>query len=667
VIGGFVGCSKDDPADPVATSDYDSFTEVIDSGGEWVNETAVTTETIIAEEIDATLEDGSVWVCQTKTVNLEQNPNEFLLYQSGEGIFPGAILQGGLLDQNPPPQVYIDRGPGRVMINLFTGEGTPESHYRDLEEVRQSEVTSAINGLIAGREEFPKQFSLSVTEVATQQHLAIAMGLKYQNFLDAGFEADFSFNASSEYRHWIIKLVQPFYEIIFEAPGDINEWWGPDVVPDDLAPYVGEGNPPVYISSVRYGRIVYVYFESNASSYEIGVDIEASFDAALGGSVDAELSTSYASAAQSSSIKAVVYGGDMDLAALQGDDLNGVMNALNDGQRIQLAQPISYTLRDLKRRQVVRIKEATTYDITQCESVDGGLQDPLFIWDTENISPQTVQRRLGYYAPLDYYEYMSDLSYKSAKVVRNWNDLSDNGINLTTTSVEKSPLYIDPAEGVSGAVVEFFNFAEYPIGANPTVRIRSEDQKSEMAYPAVDLENTNYTLLVVMGMPERIHLAYHVGGSPLIYPRAAACPIIMYSDMWSSWDQPGRNLVVGWSQGNSLGYATTFRFRHEAIEGEDCAMNLQGDLYRVYAMRFSQQDGMYLFIDGNLENHRPDATVPLDRYLNPRLGALIHDWDNVVTDGLSCVRIRRIEAYKRALTDAQIEGRTISMRREYLR
>jgi len=44
-------------------------------------------------------------------------------------------------------------------------------------------------------------------------------------------------------------------------------------------------------------------------------------------------------------------------------------------QRIQQALPISYRLRDLKRRQVVRIKDATTYDITQCESVDGGLQD----------------------------------------------------------------------------------------------------------------------------------------------------------------------------------------------------------------------------------------------------------------------------------------------------
>ena len=48
---------------------------------------------------------------------------------------------------------------------------------------------------------------------------------------------------------------------------------------DDLAPYMGPGNPPTYISSVTYGRRFVLLIESTSSTTEMKASIRASSSA----------------------------------------------------------------------------------------------------------------------------------------------------------------------------------------------------------------------------------------------------------------------------------------------------------------------------------------------------------------------------------------------------
>ena len=74
----------------------------------------------------------------------------------------------------------------------------------------------------------------------------------------------------------------------FDPPMGSEGVFGPNVRATDLAPYMGPGNPPVYVSSVTYGRRFFLLIESTSSVTEMKASIQASYDAALvSGSLDA--------------------------------------------------------------------------------------------------------------------------------------------------------------------------------------------------------------------------------------------------------------------------------------------------------------------------------------------------------------------------------------------
>ena len=343
----------------------ESFGDVINNAGDYQEEpTKPTNYGTFSSFGPEEQRNGTAWICRNKTVTLEDNPDEFILSRAAsvQGIYPGALLQGSneSLKEDPPRALNIGRGPGTVLINLQTGLGDTSV---DVPVVNAASIQDAVNTLVAEQSIgniIPAQFSYKATRVESTEELRIAMSMKTDAFAAATTKFNIAFETDTSKEHWVIKLIQPFYTVSFIPPGSDSGWFADSVTPADLAAEVGPGNPPVYVSSVTYGRIVYLVVTTDASRSEVEASMSVS-SAVTSGAV----STNYISTLKDVHIEAVVYGGVSDIAALTGDSAaaTGVFTA---EQNIATALPISYTIKDVRSNQSVKVKMGGTFTVEEC-------------------------------------------------------------------------------------------------------------------------------------------------------------------------------------------------------------------------------------------------------------------------------------------------------------
>ena len=371
---GQLGCSSSDsPSDP-GGGDTSSFQAVIDGAGDYQNPTPTRVDgepTSFTQETNPR-EDGTSWTCRTRVVDMATAPQEFVLFSqqaTGTSVYPGALLQGNdeSLQLDPPDRIPLDRGGGTVVIDLFTGEDQPTDVTVD--EVTAASITGAVNELVGTRTLKPDRFTYESTRVEAAEELRLAMNLKYDTWVTS-VDASFKFGSDTSSERWLIKLVQPFYTINFQPPNDPAEWFAPGVTSADLARYAGEDNPPVYVSSVTYGRLVYLLLESTLTRTEIESAIEFSK-----GAVDGTATGSWFSELEETTITAMVYGGEFDIGVLQGS-FGDVQAALSAEQPIQKGLAISYTMNDLKNGRSVRVKNlAEGFTVNECVPYVGATFD----------------------------------------------------------------------------------------------------------------------------------------------------------------------------------------------------------------------------------------------------------------------------------------------------
>ena len=69
----------------------------------------------------------------------------------------------------------------------------------------------------------------------------------------------------------------------FDPPQGAAGVFAPSVTADDLAPYAAQGNPPVYVSGVTYGRIFYILFESSSSQMDLEAAVKGNLEPVMVG------------------------------------------------------------------------------------------------------------------------------------------------------------------------------------------------------------------------------------------------------------------------------------------------------------------------------------------------------------------------------------------------
>jgi len=381
-------CSKDgtdDPTDPIEPPVGNTIAEVVASGDAFESFPPNTTETEIEgsettqnEDYDKKEDDENIeqrWVCTEKEVDITGGTQTFPLYNTNASVvWPGNLLQSKTLDDATPSDVVVKRAGGTITYNLVTGNPVATD---DVAVINQGTVQQAMNNIIAQNGDItPANFTLDVVAINSKEELALEMGLKVST-LATKVSGDFSLDTNTEKSSVLVKLTQAYYTMSYVKPTSLDEVFDPSVTPEQLSTFIQPDNAATFISSVTYGRIFYMLYESTASAQDMEVALRGSYNAVAGkvsGSVDIESLREY----NNLSIKVIAYGGDSQgtlnaVGATFGgidavDNLKDIVDRLAESSDIAGGLPLSYVVNSLEDpSQVVSTNLATRYTVKTCE------------------------------------------------------------------------------------------------------------------------------------------------------------------------------------------------------------------------------------------------------------------------------------------------------------
>lgn len=295
-------------------------------------------------------------------------------------LTPGQRLrgQGGSLRGNNIPTaipLYTKRKSGRILLQIvsgadprLTGENKEGAWAEDVEVMNEGNVLQAQNNLIRRWREsgVPASTSYKLEVVHSLKEIAIAAGLDINKSflkLNAAFGSQFS----EEKRYVLVKLYQRFYTLSYQDPEGFTGVFKDNIQRSDLAPYTGPGNPICYVSSVSYGRIYYLLYESDYAEDQLMASLNATFS-----SISISASTRRSEIVSKCRVHMIQRGGDAE-AGLKGTlDPQRVADFIEKGaipSPQNVGAPISFTIKHLYDASPVQMTTTTNFSYRKTQFV----------------------------------------------------------------------------------------------------------------------------------------------------------------------------------------------------------------------------------------------------------------------------------------------------------
>ncbi|MEY8685511.1 thiol-activated cytolysin family protein [Bacteroides sp. AN502(2024)] len=265
---------------------------------------------------------------------------EQLLFSDDRSVFyPGALLQAQSVIDGDYTSIIADRQPIVISTDL-QGKGDPTV---TVSSPSLSNVRKGINELL-GREFNPPAANLtySIEEVHDKAHLKLAMGGNYKGAFNT-VESSAGFSFDREKNRFLVKVQQVFYELSVDEPQNAASFFAKEF---DYKKEFGN-EKPLYVSSVKYGRILLLGIETNMTKKEAEAKLQASV---LSGKVGLNAEAAYSDLLKESTIRGRVLGGNSQLGAIASIDLEHVKKFVEEGAKFDAANPgapIAYKLKEL--------------------------------------------------------------------------------------------------------------------------------------------------------------------------------------------------------------------------------------------------------------------------------------------------------------------------------
>ena len=309
-------------------------------------------------------------VTQTMQYDFSSNAEDFAILDPWPSIlWPGCLIQGSSLrGKNVPTAIPLisKRQPGRINLQIISGarpvgDDGEGLWYEEVQEMRESNVIQAQNRLIRRWQEsgVPASTSFTMEVVHSAEEAIIASGLDI-NKSWAKVKAFFSTGFDKKKSHVLVKLYQRFYTLSYEDPdGGFKGAFKPTIEQSDLAPYTGPGNPICYVSSVSYGRVYYLLFESSHEANALVGALSTSFKGFQAG-----LGVQKSTVIDESRVKMIQRGGDAYGGLVAAISPEQVFKFIEDGalpSAKNVGAPISFTIKHLYDAWPVRMSNTLSY------------------------------------------------------------------------------------------------------------------------------------------------------------------------------------------------------------------------------------------------------------------------------------------------------------------
>ena len=368
----------------------------------------------------STKQQGNEFVVVEKVKKNLSNGSADVAINGNGDIFLGALFKANQdLLENKPQQISLDRSKGRISVDL-PGMVGGDSYVDATPTV--SGMQEGVNTLLnrwhekyAGKNPAPARMQYESTSAYSMNQLKAKFGSDFEK-VGVNLKIDFEAVNKGEKQIEVVDFKQVYYTANFDAPKNPSDVFAPGVTVDQLkARGIDENTPPVYVSSVSYGRQMYVKFETTSKSTEL----KAAINAVIKG-VPIKAESEWARVLKNTTVTVSIVGGNADGAArVVTGTVEDLKKLIQEGATFSTqnpAVPISYKTAFLKDNQVATIQSNTDYIETKVTSYKNGYLK--------------LQHKGAYIAR--YYVYWDEVTYDKDGVEsirsRQW---EDNGKNRT--------------------------------------------------------------------------------------------------------------------------------------------------------------------------------------------------------------------------------------------
>ena len=324
----------------------------------------------------STKQQGNEFVVVEKVKkNLSSGHADVAINGNGD-IFLGALFKANQdLLENKPQQISLDRSKGRISVDL-PGMVGGDSYVDATPTV--SGMQEGVNTLLnrwhekyAGKNPAPARMQYESTSAYSMNQLKAKFGSDFEK-VGVNLKIDFDAVHKGEKQIEVVDFKQVYYTANFDAPKNPSDVFAPGVTVDQLkARGIDENTPPVYVSSVSYGRQMYVKFETTSKSTEL----KAAINAVIKG-VPIKPESEWARVLKNTTVTVSIVGGNADGAArVVTGTVEDLKKLIQEGATFSTqnpAVPISYKTAFLKDNQVATIQSNTDYIETKVTSYKNG-------------------------------------------------------------------------------------------------------------------------------------------------------------------------------------------------------------------------------------------------------------------------------------------------------
>ena len=368
----------------------------------------------------STKQQGNEFVVVEKVKKNLSNGSADVAINGNGDIFLGALFKANQdLLENKPQQISLDRSKGRISVDLPGMVGGDS--YVDANPT-VSGMQEGVNTLLnrwhekyAAKNPAPARMQYESTSAYSMNQLKAKFGSDFEK-VGVNLKIDFEAVNKGEKQVEVVDFKQIYYTANFDAPKNPSDVFAPGVTVDQLKTRgIDEKTPPVYVSSVSYGRQMYVKFETTSKSTEL----KAAINAVIKG-VPIKPESEWARVLKDTTVTVSIVGGNADGAArVVTGTVEDLKKLIQEGATFSTqnpAVPISYKTAFLKDNQVATIQSNTDYIETKVTSYKNGYLN--------------LHHKGAYIAR--YYVYWDEVTYDKDGVEsirsRQW---EDNGKNRT--------------------------------------------------------------------------------------------------------------------------------------------------------------------------------------------------------------------------------------------
>jgi thiol-activated cytolysin len=309
--------------------------------------------------------------CTTENLQETRQYDRIVAYAANsDSLWPGALVSADSVLTGLFTQMVLPRAAETISVSLENLGGgktatieTPTlSAYRDaLSGILDAEITGST----------PANLYSEIEQVHSEQQLNMALGVQASWGLGvASLKTSFSFSDKQVRSRYLVKYTQTYYTVDLDAPQSPSALLDAEVTLNDVKSQMDDARPPVYVSSITYGRMVLFTFESEYSAEEMGAALEFAYSG--GYDVSGQVSVTYKDILSKSKITAFILGGNAATAVTTIDSYDKLIDFIKSGgnySKESPGAPIAYKLNYLKDNSPARMSYTTDYDLKTCTRV----------------------------------------------------------------------------------------------------------------------------------------------------------------------------------------------------------------------------------------------------------------------------------------------------------